>query len=273
MARVDLPASRVRAKRRKRRNGLIIISIVVLLLIVGGLVWLSHAPFLRITSITISGEQTVPASAVQSFVQDEIAGSYMHLFAKSNIFLYPKSQLEAALPAAMPVVASVSVQAVDFHTLGVTIVERQPKALWCGTVVDASSTSCLLLDQNGVAYAPADITTSTYKRYYGVLVGNTPQQYLTPEEFTSLAALVDAIAQNQSQETITSVFVDSNNDVHMSFASGFTLLFALSQGGGDVYQRFELALQSDAFVGHTIADFTYLDLRFGNRLYYKLKAQ
>ena len=72
--------------------------------------------------------------------------------------------------------------------------------------------------------------------------------------------------------TLDGYFVDSNGDVHIMFASGFTLLFPISADGGDVYQRFTLALQSDPFTSHKLSDFEYLDLRFGDKLYYKLKA-
>ncbi len=281
MARVDLPQSKVRAKRRKQRYIVAAIVFFTALLVFSGLVWLSRAAFLRITSIQVSGEQTVSAASVTEFVQSKISGYKLFVFAKDNIFLYPQSQIQRELPLAMPVVASVRVHAVNFHTIGVDIVERQPKALWCGNSRAASSSECLLLDQSGVAYGPAnngfviaDQPDSGYKRYFGALISSsTPPQYLTPDAFTSLGALVDAIAQNQLQDAVESVYVDSSSDVHMGFASGFELLFALSADGGDVYSRFQLALQSDAFAGHTIADFRYLDLRFGDRLYYKLKGQ
>lgn len=289
MARVDLPASRVRAKRRRQQSVLATFIVVALLLVFGGLVWLSHASFLRITAITVSGDQTLSDASVQSVVQSHIMGSYGHLFAKNNIFLYPKSSIETALTTSLPVIASADVQAVNFHTIGVTIIERQPKALWCGvsapdaqqestsTLATFDDSGCLLLDQNGVAYAPASPLSmsgqaNAYKRYYGQLDGTAlPKQYLTPTSFSSLGALVDTIGQNQSQDTITAVLVDQNGDVHVSFASGFTLLFTLSADGGDVYSRFQLALESDAFAGHTIGDFQYLDLRFGDRLYYKVR--
>ena len=282
MARVDLPQSRVRAKRRKRRYIAGSVVFIIALAVLGGLVWLSRAPFLRITAIQVSGEQTIDPASVTDFVQNSIAGYRLFLFPKNNIFLYPQAQIQHALPTAMPTIASVEVHAVNFHTIGVTVVERQPKALWCGASREASSSECLLLDQSGAAYAPegngfsveGQGTNGTYKRYFGALVGSTtPQQYLTPEEFTSLGALIDALAQNQQQEELTDIEVDQNHDVRAYFTSGFELIFALSSDGGDVYSRFQLALQSDAFAGHTIDDFTYLDLRFGDRLYYKLKAQ
>ncbi len=281
MARVDLPQSKVRAKRRKQRYIAISIVFFTALVVFAGLVWLSRASFLRISTIQVSGEQTVSAPSVTTFVQNKLSGYKLFLFAKDNIFLYPQSQIQHELPLAMLTVASVRVHALNFHTIGVDIVERQPKALWCGEVHEASSSSCLLLDQSGAAYAPANngfvvegAQDTGYKRYFGALSGSsTPPQYLTPDAFTSLGALVDAIAQSQQQDPIESVSVDTDNDVRIRFTSGFALIFALVSDGGDVYSRFQLALQSDAFAGHTIADFSYLDLRFGDRLYYKLKGQ
>ena len=275
MARVDLPASRVRARRRRRRIILISIAVVLVALVLGGLVWLSHAPFLRITTITVSGDQTLSDATVQAAVQSQISGSFWRLFAKSNIFLYPKTHIEEALPAAMPVIASAEVHAVNFHTIAVTVVERQPKALWCGESADASSSNCLLLDQSGVAYAPAPFSiagsSGDYKRYYGALSGSQPQQYLTADQFSTLSALVDALVQNQFNNPIESVEVDPASDVRVTFAGNFVLLFTLSSAGADVYERFTLALGSDAFSGHALSDFEYLDLRFGDRLYYKVK--
>lgn len=296
MARVDLPASKVRARRHKRWGIFSALVIICILALFGGLVWLTHASFLRITAVQVSGTQTLSDTEVQAAVQNQLVGSYGHLFAKNNIFLYPKDSITNALVASMPVIASAEVRTVDFHTIGVFLIERQPKALWCpdtdkivqtgdmatstladtatSTPPETDTTGCLLLDQNGVAYASAGFAagSNAYKRYYGRLAGgNLSEQYLAPGSFSSLSALVDAIAQNQSQDAIASVEVDSSNDVHVGFASHFALLFPLSTDGGDVYNRFMLALQSDVFAGHTIADFEYLDLRFGNKLYYKLK--
>jgi len=49
------------------------------------------------------------------------------------------------------------------------------------------------------------------------------------------------------------------------------VIFALSDSGGDVYERFVLALTAEPFEGRSTGDFEYLDLRFGDRLYYKLR--
>ncbi len=276
MARVALPQSKIKARRKRQR---IIIALLVAggaLLIFGGLTWLSHAQFMRIDKVEVSGERTLNPAAVSSKVLEDIAGSYLYVFPKNNIFLYPKFKTQQHLLTQVPTIAKVSIEAKDFHTLQVTVTERARKALWCGTVAN-NPTACFWLDEDGVAYAAttglslANDATSTYIHYFGTLVGPSPQQYITPEQFQSLSALVDALAQNQKDTVIESVEVDQGGAVRVLFANDFKLLFNLSSAGADVYQRFALALTSDAFIGHTPGDFQYLDLRFGDKLYYKLK--
>ena len=277
MARVALPQSKVRARRKKRR--ILIASLVcgAALLLFGGIVWLAHAQFMRITTVDVSGETTLSADTISNAALADISGSYLYLFPKNNIFLYPKSRTEADLASQMPTIAKVSVEAKDFHTLQVTVEERARKALWCGTSV-ASASACFWLDQDGLAYAADQEAalgleaSSSYERYYGALTGGAPQHYLTSEEFNALSALVDALAQNQQSNTIQSIEVNVAGDVHVMFANNFTLIFSLSSAGADVYSRFQLALTSDAFANHSLGDFQYLDLRFGDKLYYKLKV-
>jgi cell division septal protein FtsQ len=277
MARVALPQSKIKARRRRRR--LVVASLVAgaFVVIVGLVVWLSHAQFMRITTVTVSGESTLNASDISNLVLANLTDSYLYLFPKNNIFLYPKFKTEADLTKQMPTIAKVSVNAKDFHTLNVVVTERARKALWCGDSVTSAS-ACFWLDQDGTAYAAAsDLSisleaTGSYQKYYGSLTGSAPERYITPDQFHALSALIDALAQNQTNNPVQSIEVTAAGDVHVTFADTFTLIFNLSSAGADVYQRFTLALTSDAFVAHTLGDFQYLDLRFGDKLYYKLKA-
>src|SRR6185437_9408778 len=269
MARVSLPQSKIKARRKKRRIALASMVGAALLVILALVVWLCNASFLRIT--------TLNASDIANETLQDIAGSYLYVFPKNNIFLYPKFKTEADLAQQMPTIAKVTVEAKDFHTLQVVVTERARKALWCGgSAADAGP--CFWLDQDGVAYAAAsDLSlsleaTSSYEKYYGALTGNTPQNYLTPDQFHSLSALVDALEQKQLNNPITSIEVDGAGDVRVTFADNFVLIFSLSDAGADVYSRFLLVLGSDAFAGHSLADFAYLDLRFGDKVYYKLRT-
>jgi len=267
MARVQLPRTSLRARRRRRRLIVAIVLVVIALVALAVLVGLSYVPFLRVTTIAVSGEKTISQRSITSVVLTDLQGAHWYLFPRSNIFLYPKTKIAGDLLKQFPALKSVDVHAQDFHTVAVNVTEREAKALWC------APNSCYYMDQDGVAYAEApDFSEPIYVSYLGG-GGEIPHQFLTTEEFRDLSALVDAISQTEPDDPVREVVVDVNGDVRAYFQNDFLLMFALKDASGDVYDRFTLALKSAPFVGKKLSDFEYLDLRFGDKLYYKLKNE
>ena len=268
MARVELPQSRLRARKRRKVVRITSAIVILILLLTCGVVSLTYWPALQIKTVAISGAQTLPPGTIEAFVRDRLAGEYWYVFPKSNIFLYPRQQIAADLIKEYPVLASADVHAADFHTVAVNLVEREPRALLC-----PQDNRCLFMDENGVAYTDAPtFSEPVYVSYYGSTTGDTlPKQFLTPLEFQALSALVDAIAQKLPGEKVAAVSVDEAKDVRMRFADNFTLIFTLVDQGGDVFERLTLALTSGPMAAHKLGDFQYLDLRFGDKLYYKLR--
>lgn len=260
-----MPHSRLRARRKRRRARLAIVAAGFLFLLMILLVGASYLPFLQIREVEVTGTRTLATSTVAAYVERAIAGQYLYLFPKRNIFLYPKPEIAAGLLAEYPELRTADVHAVTFHSIAADVAEREPKALWC------QAESCFLMDQGGVAYAPAG-EAGGFVSYRGLAAGESlPRQYLEPETFESLFALVDALSQRPEAGPVQSVSVDAQGDAEAMFESGFVLKFALHDAGGDVFERFELALVAEPFVGRSLADFEYLDLRFGDKLYYRAR--
>src|SRR3989344_2150178 len=276
MARVELPESRLRLRKRRRRVRITIVLAAGILLLLSGAVGLAYLPALQISAVQVEGAQTVSSSAVEAFVRERLEGSYAYTLPKTNIFLYPKRSIARALVAAYPQFASVDVHAVDFHTIAVEIVEREPRALWCWD-------HCYLMDENGVVYGEAPVFSApVYTTYQGTTTllrqgsagqagERLPKQFLAPGEVLPLSALVDAIMQKIPDERLQEAGVDTQSDVQMYFVGGFIVRFALRDEGGDVFERFTLALSSAPFKDKPLSGFEYLDLRFGDKLYYKEK--
>lgn len=255
-------------------------ALLILLALFGLSVWIANTSWLRITNVTVSGEDVIPDTSIRAAVTEEIAGTYVGIFSKANIFLYPKQEIEGELKTLYPTLMNAEVRAVDFHTLSVAVAERKPVALWCPSIAATPSQmatgtdSCTLLDADGLVYAHApDYSGHVYERYSGALQnGPLPQQFLNPTQFHSLSALVDAFNKKIAPDTVTNITVDENNDVHLSVSSGYTILFVLKDDGGSVFEHFTLVLTAAPFTTHTLSDFEYIDLRFGNKVYYKLKS-
>lgn len=269
MARVKLPSSRLKARRRKRRLLIFATILLFLCILAGGVVALSWAPFLRIQNVEVLGVSSVNIKTIQDETHVVLGGAYFHLFAKDNILLYPKDVLREDLLNTFPVFNSVGVRVKNFQTLQIEIVERQSQALWCGESI-ASSSPCYLLDGEGIIYAPAaDFSGEVYIKYYGPTSMTGGKRFLSADEFRQLEALDKAMA---SQAKLSIVSVEVMDGIgHMHFSNGFELIFALADDGAQLVEHFALAMGAEPFIKHTLADFLYLDLRFGDKLYYKLK--
>lgn len=265
MARVELPQSRLRARRKRRRTRLALVCAGGVVLLLAIIVGLSYLPFLQVHAVEVSGTKTLATSTVAGFIEGQIAGHYLLVFPKRNIFIYPKRAIADGLLKRFPELRAADVHASNFHTIAAEVVEREPKSLWC------AGSDCYLMDQGGVVYAPAQ-DSEGFVAYRGHAEGaGLPRQYLTPEKFESLFALVDAVSQKVQDSPVETVAVDAQDDAEATLSNGFVLKFALGDAGGDVFERFTLALTSQPFKDHALGDFSYLDLRFGDKLYYKLK--
>lgn len=247
------------------RVRLALVSGGALLLLLGLIVGLSYLPFLQVRDVQVSGTKTLATSTLISYIQGQIAGRYLFVLPKRNIFIYPKRAIADGLLAQFPELRAADVHAGNFHTIAAEVVEREPKALWC------QGAQCYYMDQAGVVYAPA-VAQDGYVVYRGRAEGESlPRQYLTEDTFESLFALADAVSQKLPDTPVKEVAVDAHSDAEATLGNGFVLRFALGDAGGDVFERFSLALTSAPFAEHALGEFEYLDLRFGDKLYYRLK--
>lgn len=272
--RVVLGESKLRTRRRRRRVLVLGLCVLAVLVLLGGVVYLTWAPLFRVTTVRVEGVVPAQATQVEQVVRSVGAGRYVGIFSKNNILLYPTAGAAAAIAEAFPSLKNITVQTAGLHTIVVGAVERQPSAVWCGSA-PTSSSNCIFLDDTGLAYAPSlDYTGVGYRKYFGRLSTSTSAdqgQYLTAQRFHTLDVFVTALQTHLSSSTLVYVFVDENNDVYVAHKDGFEVRFELLSDPGSILQTLQLALSTEIFKAHTLSDFAYLDLRFGSKLYYKLK--
>lgn len=278
--RVALPQSRLKKRRRVQRVRVGIVIGLLALVAIGAIIGCTWIPFIRIHGIAVSGTEVVAPADIQAIAMAELKGRYLFIIPRDNIFLYPNAEITLALMRRYPTLQHATVRAQNFQSLSVLVAERHPSALYCGPAPE-STEGCMLMDETGFAYAPAGpISGDGLLSYYGPATttrGYTsdvmPQRFLVPEQFGALTGLVKALADTQKDTAVLAVSVDANGDVKLSFMNGFSILFRLADKGSDVLERYTLGLESDPFKAHQISDFAYLDLRFGDKLYYHLKLK
>lgn len=276
--RVQLPESKIRRRKRVQRTRLSILILVIFFVLLAGVVGATWIPNIRIHNVALEGVKTANPEELEKVVQEKISKRYIFVIPANNIFLYPKKEIVKELLAQFPILKSASVRASNFESIVVEVTEREPVALWCGASLTIES-PCALIDDSGLSFSlAANFSGDAYFAYYGAATTTAgfksayaPKQFLNPDDFHKLSTLVTALASSQPKTRISRIVVDENNDVKVSFENGFSVIFALKDAGGDVFERYSLALAAEPFTNRPINNFEYLDLRFGDKLYYHLR--
>ncbi len=271
-----LASMTLRARRRRRARITALLALLCGLLLIAAIIYILRTPKLRLETVTVVGADAASDAQIAAFVHSQLAGDYYFFVPKDHVLFYNGTALSTGIVRAFPALAGAQTTLVSFSSLSVAVATRLPTALWCGDA-QGSSTPCLLVDQNGAAYAPTPASTAqAYVTYYGALDEDTvPPQFLSPADFHELAALIDSLASEAGAGSATSAALDQYGNITLTFNDGFELLFTLpevEQDAAGLNQRFTLALMSAPMQATPIGSFAYLDLRFGDKLYYKLRS-
>ena len=275
--------SPLRARKRRRR----VIFAFCLALLMGiaawGIHYASYLPRFSIHRIEVVGAKDTSPAVVRAFAETQLAGGSFAFLSRGNIFFYPRSALARATEAYFPRISSVDISRESFlaQAIIVTVDERQPFATWC-----SESGACYLLDDGGFIFTAlenysetgeATTTEASYiatkytftgeiKDFEGSPVGQTflPGHFVNARTFLESLERAGFLAQKIS--------VDNEEDISVLLTRGFAIRASLVGDVESTMRNLELVLSSDSLRGKE-EDLLYIDLRFGNKVYYKFKEE
>jgi hypothetical protein len=255
--------------------------------------WLSYLPRYSVSSILVVGTDKVSPEAIRAYVEQELHPPGYHFFAPYNIFIYKPSVLNKAVVAAFPQIASATIShdSVLSTSITVTVTERDQFAVWCS---NSSHTDCFQLDATGFIFAPAasvpatGIDATSTDSIAAVIFSQQSLRYVfeggvgstttgvAPIGQTFVGAHMPAIVAllkvlGQSGFTPTGAIVKSDQDFFVPLAQGFYIKASFGEDPESVASNLHLVLSSDALTGKE-NQLEYVDLRFGDRVYYKLQG-
>ena len=257
--------------RRKRFRALALLAVAALFVLLGyGVGYASYLPRFSIDRIEVRGASDIRPKLVEVFVATKLWDGSPALLSESNILFFPRAEIEAALRDFSSRIASVNVsrESLLANALIVTVEERKPFARWCDSVK-----ACFAMDSGGIVFAPAS-TTPTFETPY-VFEGSLPeagdpvgQAYLAGQ-LPAVLALLERLGQSSfSPERIVAL---GEQDYSVELREGFALRVSYGGDVGAIVKNLELVAGSEALRGKE-RELEYIDLRFGNRVYYKFKG-
>lgn len=227
---------------------------------------LSYNERFVINHIVVQGVSAIDPRVVETTVEAGLNDGAYHLFSRSNMFLYPREQLAQKLMSELPRIKSVNMQRESLLAQAVTvfIAERGARHLWCDVE------KCFFMDADGYIFSENSGPQELQYTFEGGLVSNESpigQTFLRGR----LSIMIDLLQRLESAGYVSSgATVENEKDFVVQLEKGFYLKVAFNSAAADVVRNLELILSSDGLNGKS-DNLDYVDLRFGNRVYYQLK--
>lgn len=258
------------------------IGIFALVAVCATIVLISRVHYLLVESIQVKGNTTTPSNDIVSLVHRESDKKFLFLFPKKNIALFPASAIESQIKTAWPNVHSVHVQRTSLTSVEVAVVERQPRFLWCGAHATFSpAQECFSMDKDGYIFGPAtannialgqsDSDGHPYLAFYSTVEEPLGNHYTTtPDEFRRLVSFIETV---RNFEIGPRLIQTDGREYHIILESGTKLLIRKDQDLQRVADHLKASLSDPVITTEDgkLKDLIYLDLRFNNKVYYKLR--
>src|SRR3989344_994206 len=236
MARKDFLAS----SRRLRRKRLILKAVVfgiIFATIFAGVVAFFRIPYLQVEKIEISGNELIGDDDLTDAIKAKMEGRHLWLFPKANIFLIPKDKILAELPEEFKRIKKISLDKKYFGAIAVKLEERNNAVLFC------EKEDCAYADEKGFVFEKAP--------------------------YFSGAVFLKLVEQRNSDSGENAKTIDEYLGISFIAESEFKNILNDKNEPQSVYLNLMTVLEANIKDKRPKLD--YIDLRLGNKIYFKYK--
>jgi hypothetical protein len=272
------PGPRLKERRRRIRRIGLIVFVVLLVVALGTSVYVLWRPALRIQNISIEG---FDAPTLEPIIKTALSGTYVYLFPRDSIVLFPKQAIRDDILNAYPDISAVSVSRSGFTAITVKTIERVSAFDWCGSIPD-SSAPCYQADAEGLVFAEAintipedgaSTTPSGVLRIYAPLVeaSGTPDSPIrahvaNADRLPSVLRFERAMTQ-LGADVVSLQLRDDEADLYVRSGTRITYVVGNEEGAA------QLAATTFPQLNLDDGSIIYVDLRFDGKVYLKKKGE
>ncbi len=259
---------RVRLAQRRKRQRLIKLSVLMIagVLFFTASIWGLSQEWATINKVTINGNNRVSNKQIESVVATQLAGLRAYGLYKGTILTYNEAELIEALKYQYPLLENVQIKIRGINELSLEVVEREPIALWCASV------ECYEIDKEGYIFNKLNGGGSAPKlvEYSGGLAGDALRQHLLPNDFTKVQAFVSSLINN-GLKAVSVYILPDEGELRVKSLNYPELRVKIDDNLEKVLEYLEITLASADYKDYVseVGTVEYIDLRFGNRVYYK----
>ncbi len=233
------------------------------------------SPYMQVNAVSLEGEKSLAKSEIILFAESLYEGKMLGFLPKNNLLLFPEHKIERLLKQNFRKISSVDVERIFPNKVRIKIEERDSLLVWC------SGGPCYIIDENGFAYTGADFESPEIKQNNLIVVINTGAKPVSLGEQVLKVEYIDfIIGANQRLSSEHNFAMSGECHAPSALAEEVS---CKTTDGVDISLSMNLPLETTMktlvlFMKKEIddnekANLEYLDLRFENRVFYKLKGE
>jgi len=260
----------------KKRRLIIKLSLISagLLVVLGVLVFLIFSDTFRIKESVVQGANVLSSEELKRFSENKLDQKYLWFVPKRNTFIYPKRDIEESLKNRYVDIDEVALYKESLDTLIINIKERRPKYFGCKNE-EGSVKECFYVDKNGFIFrkAPSFSDNVFIELENEVFFEDKPigKNILSEESFQEFVNISETLTANNIKITKADL---SEVDVTIETSEGWDVHIENKDSIDKVIRNLSATINSEVFTNEeTRRMLEYIDLRFGNKVFYKMKEE
>lgn len=270
-----LKSQKIIERKRKKVLRIALISFGVVLILVLVPILIVRIPFLSIKTINIVGTKTIDAVKVEEFTRTTISESYLKVLPRATFLTVNKKGLKNKILHEFPPLNDLKISLHVPNIVEIAVSEREPFALWCrdeeNTDPDTLKKECFFFDDKGFIYSRSpEFSSPVYVEYRNAVEGEPiGERVSTQDKFLRVVKITKGISIYGLK--VQEIVFHENDVVYFNLVHGS--IFITLRGNdeltlnnlGSLLDSPKVNLK-DKNGGLTVS---YIDLRFGNKVFYK----
>ncbi len=265
---IYMPRERWRKRRFFRAKFFFFAILFLAAALLGGAVYALRYPGWQIQTVLVFGFDETMHADVEARVRESLDARFAFILPKSSYFLFDEGAVQKTLEKDFPWLHDITVKK-EFPSM-VSVVARE-RGLWA--VFCDMNRTCGYMDKTGFIYEEAPVSTGAL-----IMTVETdeqevhiPSQAFDPAFVQKLDSFVLLLGEKTGEDVETFLFSkEFPGEVRVRTRHGFLLYLDRDDDFGKVISILRVFLEKE--IGDKRGRLEYIDLRFGNKVFYKLQG-
>lgn len=276
----DIIASSKRIRRKQILTKAVLATLGIFVLL-SSIVAFFYIPKFRIKNIGIEGLMILEKESLQSGIFNFLKNKFFGILPYDNIFILPKEKLTSFISRKFPPLKKVSVSRDFPQGVFILVEERKPESLWCrgekSSVIQTelalrsfSEGGCAFMDENGFIFQAAPFFSGDiFLKFFDQRKepADVGRNIMSGGEFIKLFSFYKKMKEKNFD--VVSIDLKDGDIYEIFLKDGWYIILNNQNELEESFNNLELVLKET--IKEKMPELEYIDLRFGNKVFYKLK--